>query len=385
MGKIASQIKNLRANFSTEELLLLGMVVSAFLTVYMAVASMIAIILYLLFSQKLLPVLRSVPRAWSLGVFCGLILIVAALCLNWFGVFVAVALALFLAIAIFVRSVMTERLFETAIQVGCGASLISVVVIVAQYLLDPKAGEQGTPSTFLNANFYGAAVELIVLFCLYLLFKPGQTNKLFYGIVMALNLGGLVISNSYSAILALALAVMFYLMISRKFMIFIALVAIGVAGVLILLQLKDPQGLITEVQKDIADRLNIWHTAIQGFLDSPIFGRGGGSYSLAQLKFGGPIKPHAHNLFIDSLMSYGVAGMALITVYVANLTRSLFGLKQTRDQRGIRDLVLATSFCVIVHGLTDVTLISPEPAILFALTIGVAGIYDKTRARPASL
>lgn len=376
MQRIKSQLRKLRDAFSLDELIVLGLVLSVFLTIYATAACTAAVMIYLIWKNKLIPLLASVPKAFMLPVFGALTLTVSIFYRNEQGLIAAVALSAFMIVALFIRSVMTERLFESLLDVSCAASIISVLVITVQILVSPGGVEIRAASTFMNANFYATIVEFVVLFSIHKLVRASKQKKFFYLAVLLANLAGLYMSNSRTAMLALALAVLFYFVISRQYRALIVSAAAAVGFALIICLMPAMQERILAVGIDMLDRVGIWRTAFRGITDSVMFGKGAGSYILTCIRYGGPIRPHAHNLFLELFLDFGVAGVFLISAYLKENLRAISLLQEKLADNSVQRLAQAVIFSVIIHGITDVTLLSLQTALLFFVVMGVAGIRE---------
>lgn len=373
---ILSRLRRLRDAYALDELIVLGLILSVFLTIYATVVSLAAVLVYLILKKRLLPILFQTPKALYLLAFGALTLLVSVLYRNERGILSAFGLAVMLLIALYIRSVMTVRLFEAALNVSCAASLVSVAVITMQLLLDPGGVEIRAASTFLNANFYGTIVEIVVLFCVYKSSQATPRGKFVYRAILAANLAGLYMSNSRTAMIALGLAVLFFFAVRRQKRGVLTAAAASLAFVLVISQLPVMQDRLSAVGTDLQFRIDIWRTALRGIADTILVGRGGGSYILTCIRSGGPIQAHAHNLFFELLLNFGLAGVLLLAIYFRS---NLSGIIRLRDEPGdnsIRHLVNSVIFCMMIHGITDVTLSSLQTALLFTLVMGAAGIRE---------
>jgi len=376
MTALRAQIKRLRDAYSLDELIILGLVLSVFLSIYVTVACLVSALVYLLLKSKLLPILNQTPKAYYLIAFSVLTLLVSVFSQNEKGIMSAFLIAAFLLIALFIRNTMTARLFEAALAVSCAASLISVAVIIVQLLISPGGIEIRPTSTFLNANYYGTIVEMNALFCIYKFNRSDSRGKLVYLLILAANLAGLYMSNSRTAMLALGLSVLFYFLINRQrralFIAAGACLAVSAAFVL----LPGMLDRITAIGTDLPLRVSIWRSAVRGIADSLIFGHGAGSYILSCIRFGGPIHYHAHNMFLEVMLNFGIAGTGLLAVYLRDNIRGIISLRNEPDTEPVQFLAHSVIFCLIIHGLTDVTLNSIQTALLFVLVLGAAGIRE---------
>ena len=71
------------------------------------------------------------------------------------------------------------------------------------------------------------------------------------------------------------------------------------------------QSWIAAEQNDIS-RIDIWSSALKNIISNPLFGSGSGSFPEIFLSEAGIYKGHAHNLFLELILSYGIPGSILI-------------------------------------------------------------------------
>lgn len=376
------QLTKLNSSYTLDEKIVVGLVLAAFISVYVMIAALAVLLAYLVAVRRLKPILVTVPGGLHLAALSGLTCVVSLAHRNIDGLAMAGGLILLIPAGLFVRNAMTGRLFESALDTACAASLFSLLVIVIQLVADPRGVEMRAASTFMNANNYAAVTEFVILICVYKLTRTGCRIRVFHGLVLLLNLIGLYLSNCRTAIPAVVGAVLVFLLISRQYKTFAYAAAVALLISAALFALPGMQNRMGNLQADVLDRITIWRTAVKGIYTFPIFGQGGGAYTLTSIRFGGPLRPHAHNLLLDPLLNFGVAGVALLGIYLKanflSLTRML-KMNQGRSQAG---LAWAAASAAILHGITDSTLFNPQLSLIFLMIIGAAGIIE-TKVRPA--
>ena len=376
MKTFVLRLRRLRDAYTLDELIVLGLVLSVFLSIYVTAVCLAAVLVYLPLKSKLLPILTQTPKAFYLLAFAVLTLFVSIFSRNEKGIMSAFMLAAFMLIALYLRNVMSARLFEAALTVSCAASLISVAVIAVQLLISPGGIEIRAASTFLNANFYGTIVEITALFCIYKFNRATGRGRFVYLFILAANLAGLYMSNSRTAMLALGLSVLFYFAVSRQRKALVVAAVISLAAAVTIVHLPAMQARILSVGTDLPFRVSIWQAAVRGIADSLLFGRGTGSYILSCIRFGGPIQYHAHNLLLEVLLNFGIVGVGLLAVYLRDNIRGINSLRNHPGGGSVQHLTRSVIFCMLIHGITDVTLTSLQTAMLFALVLAAAGIRE---------
>jgi len=274
---------------------------------------------------------------------------------NYLGVACFFGVVLILVYALYLRSVMNKSLFEKAADVMAFMSITSAVVALLQRL----SGVGRTPSVFFNPNYYGAIITMVSLICLYrLIIKRG--NPVFLLFSLALNALGLLLCNCQSAFFSIALGVFVLLLITKKYKIVIAFVALGLVC-LPLLPYILPR--LSGAFENISIRATIWNAGLKGFLETPFFGRGMMGYMQIFEKFGGQKNFHCHNMFIDLLLSFGVVGVVPLIWFVLRPV-----IKAFKEKSPVFISVLAA---VLLHSLTDVTLAFVQTGALAAVLVAI--------------
>lgn len=340
---------------------------------------LIFITVYLIRQRRLNIILNSVKGSHYLAAFCILTLIVSLANGNRQGALLAFALAGFFLTVLFLRSVMTRRLFDAILTTGIYASLISFIVIFIQRIAAPDQESYRASSTFMNANFYAAGTEFIILFCVYQLTQAETRHRGIRIAALVWNLGGLYLCDCRMALFALIIAVPVLLLLRCRLK---ALAVVLGTVVLLFLAVRLVPGLfprLCDTAGDLSLRLMIWRTALLGILRHPLWGQGGGTYLRIYAAYGGPVAMHAHNLLLDPLLNFGIIGTALLAGYLRLNIRSIRRMLVLRQDRPRFQLVAAILVAVIVHGMTDITVFSAQTGLLLAIVLATAGIMEKKR------
>jgi O-antigen ligase len=202
----------------------------------------------------------------------------------------------------------------------------------------------------------------------------------------------LAFSYARGAILALAIASLFWLVIVRPRL---ALVAVGVAAVLAftlapsaLRDRFDPKA----TQEDVPLRADIWSSALDVYTAHPVLGVGVGNFPVAYASLpstlanasqrrllnqhGLLIPPHAQNLYLNVLAEEGIVGVfALLLVALAVVRVVLSGIRARAPDARLVVMAIGVSFLTVaLHSILDVTLLS-ELAFPFFGLLGVCAAY----------
>jgi len=362
-----------------DERIVLGLVISAFISMYVVVAAMLCVIAYLIKEKRLMHLALTSPGIQYLWALCGLGIAAALVNGNKTGVSVAMLLAVFFLIGAFARSVMTRKLFDKIMEVSCAASLFAFAVAFAQYLTS-GAGSARISSTFYNANYYAAAIEMVTLFAVYkLLNAPNRRQSGFYAAVVVFNAVGLYFSGCRTAVFALCAAAALMLILCRRYKalcLYMGLCA-GLAAIMLALPGLFPR--MGQLDADVSTRLHIWRCAIASILQSPIFGKGALAFMRRHLIINHMHIMHTHSIYLEILLSFGLLGTGLVLAYLKNCLAPIWKMHHIRSDRDRFALAFSLLVCIGLHGLVDATVFSIQAGLLVMLLLSLAGVQENPR------
>ena len=107
-------------------------------------------------------------------------------------------------------------------------------------------------------------------------------------------------------------------------------------------------------------RIGIWQTAVQQFKVNPLLGHGPLTYMQVYPQFNGIATQHAHNIFLDALINFGILGVVPLIIFIVNRLKEAFRLCDIR-----KALVLALTVIVMIHGLLDATIFWSQTSFLY--------------------
>lgn len=349
--------------------------VSIFLPFYFSLVTVSCIAFMTIVKCRIRTKAFSVPYTKLIFTFLVGSFFVAAMYNNYKGMAYSILIYAIVTCGLYFRSVMTRRLFHVAMDTACAASLwCAVTAVVQKAVMFSSAPNYRPVSVFTNANYYGMMIEFVVLIALYRIFtNPKRT--LFYTAVIGVNFIGLYLTASVSSCAAMLCAVLFFLLYKRKSKVsavFFAILA-ACAVVFALFPALLPRS-SEAIETTVSQRLSIWGASWRAFEKTPIFGRGATSYQMIWEQYGGYETYHCHNLALDTLLNFGIVGMAAVCIYIGSYIRLLVLRFRNHVCRDMDMLVAAALAAVLVHGLTDVTIVWIQTAALFFLIVSCVGI-----------
>ena len=377
--------------FQFEEYLLIFTATTIFLPFFFSLGAIVVVLLYLLYKGRLLPIVKQYPKAKYPLIFCVLTFCVSLYYGNNLGAICSVGILVVFLFLLFYRSIVTKRLFELIVDASCIASLFCFAYALLEYgsiiesLNYPGFTIEDDPlyrvnSTFFNANYYAMMIEFLILMCIYKMMNARTKRRvIFYILTIACNLMGLYLSGCRTAWIPFVITVPLMFLLNNHKRFFAATVAIMFIAVIALVidpnlfPRADSFGIYLDT------RIEIWQVAIQGIKDYPLFGQGPLTYMLTCETYQGPLTQHAHSVYLDPFLSFGISGVLLLGIYFYQQGKEIWHLYSQKIDVRLFSLILAFIVTVFVHGILDYTIFWVQTAQIFLLVLTAASIYTNGR------
>lgn len=364
-------------------------VTSLFLPYQFSAVVLGLVVLYSLYTHQLIPSIKEQTGALWLYGFIGLELVVSCFYQNTIGIlntFGILLIGLFIAIY---RKALTPQLFSMIILevlllswLAAGYGLYEYYKICTRNQLNMwewkvlSRPKNRINSTFMNANFYATMIEFFLVFCLYQWsINKNKVSQLFCIATAALNVFMLRLTGCRTAFLPLVVLLPLYFLISKeKFWLKISLgvEALGLVLVRIIPSLFPRSGQFST----LSSRIKIWKASIQGILEHPLFGQGPQTYTLVYQRLNAKKAPHAHNIYLDTLLSYGIVGTLILLGYFWNLIKETWALYRTKKNLAICAMIACFYAIALIHGLLDVTLNFLPTGCLFFMILNSSSPFE---------
>lgn len=366
------------------EMVLLLLTASIFLTVYVEVAALILLPIYIGITKQGFIFLRRKQDLCFLSAFWILSIAVTVwaggtafdLLLGVFMIFAFIAM-------IFITYTMTQRMFRIILSFVCFMSPYCFIVALIQRALGLEwAYGARYSSVFTNPNYYAFYISLVVLFCIYNIVKS-ESERLrgVYAALIPINLLALHLTECRTTYIVLLIIcpIMLFSCGKKKWAAVYMVLLLGFTA-LILLFGDSVRFLprVEEITKDFSKRLSIWSGAIGSILDAPVFGRGYNTYARIHEQYGSySIAKHSHNLLLELLMDFGFAGTAVLLGYFSINVGKIIRLHRQNKCHQRYALTVSVIVCVLLHGLLDITMLWPQTSLLIMYVVGFSTEYDK--------
>ena len=370
-------------SLSKQEGLLLGVILSIFLPFYLFVIIFISYLLWLVYTGEMKGILKRLSQHPVLLFFIAYSTAISLLAQNVMGVVASVAMFLFAIFFYYYQSQLTPKFFRLTIEGVLASSVLAAVFAALEHFqivkkfdytfLSPRMQvwhQNRAEVAFFNPNYYG----IICCFCIMIGFYLISTTKLrwlriFSMIAVFANLFGLNFTQNRTAFPAIIFGAIIYLFTTiknwRAFWL-----SIGVFGVGLAFLFSSDLGVrMGTLDSSMEERVSIWNAGMALFKQNPFWGEGPLTYMHSFPRIGAPYHEHAHSIYIDTILSYGVVGTVLLGIASATPVRMLIDMSQVPSKRPILGLYLSFLTVVAVHGIFDLALFWIQSSFIFLLVM----------------
>lgn len=368
---------------SSKELILLGIILSIFLPFYLFVVVLCLYIISLIFTGDMKSILQKMGEHPMLLLFLRYSTVISILAQNWMGLVASVGMFLFTIFFLHYQSILSHKFFRLILQFVLFGSVLSAAFASLEHFqivkkfnyafLSPNMQvwhQNRAEVTFFNPNYYG----IICCFCIMIAFYLFTTTKLnwlkvFCVIAGFVNLFGLNFTQNRTAFPAIIAGAIIYLFTTIKnwkaFWLSIGVFAIGLS----FLFSSDLGVRMGTLDSSMEERISIWDAGMALFKQNPFWGEGPLTYMNSYPRIHAPYHEHAHSLYIDTILSYGIVGTILLVLSSVAPVRLMMDMSQESGKRPIIGLYLSFLTVVAMHGIFDLALFWIQSGFIFLLVM----------------
>lgn len=380
-------IHSLKERFSKEQLMIIATALSLSTPFYICVPFLLLETLYLLYTKKIISAFKSTPKSKYLVIFMSLTLIVSLFYQNWIGVGCVVLIFIFVSLMFYYRKYINVEVFEFILDMLIALSILwAIYGLYEQMQILQRLGydhftlkvfsrrENRLNSVFFNANYYAMMIEFIIMMIGYKLFGTKNIKKqIYYFIVAGINFFLLYMTGCRTAFIATAVAVLVFLIINKNYRICMLIAIICIIGCIYFAINPQQFPRVEKLIDNFTVRKKIWHAAIEGIKAHPLFGQGPMTYMMIFEKYNGHVTQHAHSVYLDPVLSFGIIGIATLVPYIVDNCKRLFEVYKKRLNLRYVALVIACIVVILLHGLLDYTIFWVHTGLLFLM---IASSFD---------
>lgn len=368
---------------SSKELILLGIILSIFLPFYLFVVVFCLYIISLIFTGDMKSILQKMGEHPMLLLFLSYSTVISILAQNRMGLVASVGMFLFTIFFLHYQSILSHKFFRLILQFVLFGSVLSAAFASLEHFqivkkfnyafLSPNMQvwhQNRAEVTFFNPNYYG----IICCFCIMIAFYLFTTTKLnwlkvFCVIAGFVNLFGLNFTQNRTAFPAIIAGAIIYLFTTIKnwkaFWLSIGVFAIGLS----FLFSSDLGVRMGTLDSSMEERISIWDAGMALFKQNPFWGEGPLTYMHSYPRIHALYHEHAHSLYIDTILSYGIVGTILLVLSSVAPVRLMMDMSQESGKRPIIGLYLSFLTVVAVHGIFDLALFWIQSGFIFLLVM----------------
>ena len=389
-------IKKLKG-LSSKELILLGIILSIFLPFYLFVVVFCLYIISLIFTGDMKSILQKMGEHPMLLLFLGYSTVISIFEQNWMGLVASVGMFLFTVFFLHYQSILSHKFFRFILELVLLGSVLSAAFASLEHFqivkkfnyafLSPNMQvwhQNRAEVTFFNPNYYG----IICCFCIMIAFYLFTTTKLTWLRIFCVaagfaNLFGLNFTQNRTAFPAIIAGAIIYLFTTiknwRAFWLSIGVFAIGLS----FLFSSDLGVRMGTLDSSMEERISIWDAGMALFKQNPFWGEGPLTYMHSYPRIRAPYHEHAHSLYIDTILSYGIVGTILLVLSSVKPVRLMMDMSQEEGKRPIIGLYVSFLTVVAVHGIFDLALFWIQSGFIFLLVM--CSIPLEHRTLPADM
>lgn len=244
---------------------------------------------------------------------------------------------------------------------------------------------------FTNPIFYAVFLCMMIPLCTYSIFYADTKKRRILALVcLVFTAGGIAASYSRGPYLALVVIFITLLFYGRKKAIKIAVA--GISGVLLVFLFaggvfRRLLTLFSTNDVSINTRSSIWKACFQMLRGHYLFGYGTGIGNIRTILHDtyGIRQPHAHNLFLETLLESGIPGLLLMLALFGVFAVQMIRLARLHGKaRGIAVSLLASVLGFCACGMTDYLFYGLKPLCYLLLLLGLseAALHLYTKETP---
>lgn len=244
--------------------------------------------------------------------------------------------------------------------------------------------------TFTNPLFFATFLVTMLPFAAHCLFNlKGKVKKIIGFICLVLIIGGIAVSYSRGPYLAAVCGfavLMFYG--GKRALALLGLGVVGIAGFAVAAPgvFKRLLTLFSNSDISINTRSDIWKACFEMLDGHWLFGYGTGVNNIREILHGtyGIKQPHAHNVFLQTLLENGILGAGLLVAAILCFAAMMIKLStKGKAQRYTAITLLSSMVDFFMCGMTDHVFYGLKPLCCMMLVFGMAyaahKIYSKEK------
>ena len=351
-------------------------------------------LIILLKRGELVEAYKNTKASYFILFFCALLAIVSLFYQNYLGILVTVGILMLGSFAVYYRQHISAESFEFFMDTTLILSLVAALVAIIQYfiilhrfnidgfeLIIFNTPKNRVDSFYFNANYYAMMIEFWVGIAFYKILRLTQEEHVNfkkiggYCIIILINLFTLVLSGCRTAWPAMLAGLAIMLLFAHFYKLFGLIAAGGMASAGFLFTHKSYIPRASNITKYLGVRQKIWRAALASIKDHPLFGEGPLTYMHIWKQYNGHNTQHAHNIFLDPPLSFGIVGILVILPYLISCIKRTYITYKLHKNDTLVALIIGLIVMTYIHGLLDYTIFFIQTSFTLFMVISSFDIY----------
>lgn len=351
-------------------------------------------LIILLKRGELVEAYKNTKASYFILFFCALLAIVSLFYQNYLGILVTVGILMLGSFAVYYRQHISAESFEFFMDTTLILSLVAALVAIIQYfiilhrfnidgfeLIIFNTPKNRVDSFYFNANYYAMMIEFWIGIAFYKILRLTQEEHVNfkkiggYCIIILINLFTLVLSGCRTAWPAMLAGLAIMLLFAHFYKLFGLIAAGGMASAGFLFTHKSYIPRASNITKYLGVRQKIWRAALASIKDHPLFGEGPLTYMHIWKQYNGHNTQHAHNIFLDPPLSFGIVGILMILPYFISCIKRTYITYKLHKNDTLVALIIGLIVMTYIHGLLDYTIFFIQTSFTLFMVISSFDIY----------
>lgn len=297
---------------------------------------------------------------------------------NILGILLALGMWIILYVVYYLRTFISKDNIYWILKMLLGASLISIMYITLGYFINKYiihvVPYDYSKVIFFNENYAGSVFAISAIIAMILLL---QEKKKYYLLFILSYIFLIINARSRGALLGLIAGIIIVGFTQIKNKKIKLTIAGGIFITIVIMLCIFPLPSIHDFTKLDSYRVAIWETGWKSFLRYPLIGQGQFTHLNYCREFGTLCIEHAHNLFLELLIVYGVFGIAVIMFTLKYEFSKIVRLM--RNDMLLFSLYTGVITVSVIHGLVDYQLFWPQSGLLCLSILGIIDCYKEEK------
>lgn len=388
-------IDYLKKHFNHNQRYIIVAILSMFLPFYMCASVIIFLTICLLLKGEIQDVYREIPKSKYILIFTTLSCIVSLFYKNYYGALCSIGILVILSFILYYRKHITPALFSFITDCIVVLSVFAALYGLIEYMgilnsIDIDTFEliifnkpkDRINSVFFNANYYAMMIEFFVCITFYKILqlktiKQNYRRFFYYCLVIGLNLFLLILTACRTAWPALAAGILIMLILDKRYKTcaFIFSCFLLVVIYFVFNPSKFPR--VDNIFDYFLTRKDIWDVAIANIKTHPLFGEGPMTYMHIYPLYNGHPTEHAHSIYLDPVLCFGIIGIASILPFIIENIKSVYKLWKSKIDKTLVALIVSFTIMIFIHGVLDYTIFFVQTGFLYLLIASSFDVYKK--------